>query len=99
LAPGYSSYNKAEPTASLNPTKSLQVLQNGPELKLKSLNIEGQMPRTNQNEESDEGQSQDDLDEELIPMFTFRKLNNRRGNHSSIGRLGNFNWPWFGKKI
>ena len=57
------------------------------------------MPRTNQNEESDEGQSQDDLDEELIPMFTFRKLNNRRGNHSSKGRLGNFNWPWFGKKI
>jgi len=98
LAPGYSSYNKVEPTASLNPTKSLQVLQNGPELKLKSLNIEGQMPRTNQNEESDEGQSQDDLDEELIPMFTFRKLNNRRGNHSSRS-LGNFNWPWFGKKI
>jgi hypothetical protein len=76
----------------------LTVQQNLPDINLKSLGIDGSRLFTDHNSmdgESDESQ-QDDLEEELIPIFTFRKYNNRKGNHSNKGRLANFNWPWFG---
>ena len=99
MAPGYLSYNKVDTTASLTPNKSLLAQQNAPNIESKSLNVDSsrQFIDENQiNDESGENQHQEDLEEELIPIFTFRKYNNRRGNHSNKGRMDNFNWPWFG---
>ena len=97
------SYNNAEPTISLSPTRSLPM-QSSAETKLKFFHSTHESDEINnlvdheRNKALNEMSQENDFEEEVVPIFTFRKYNNKRGNYSSRGRTATINWPWFGKK-
>ena len=68
-------------------------IQITPDLKLKQLKSSHELEaNTHEHDES----HRNDFEDELVPIFTFRKYNNLRGNHSSRGGTATINWPWFG---